>query len=146
MQPLLVDLVQFKIFAAISALLILKMVLLAFSVGTVRTLRRRWSSPEDAKFIGGSTEADPLVERLRRAHLNAIENELPFIGIGLLFVLVGAPVLGIQAYGYTFLVARVVHSVTYVASLQPFRTLSFGLGALCLLGMSTQVLMAAFGG
>jgi uncharacterized MAPEG superfamily protein len=145
MQPLLVDLVQFKIFAAISALLVAKMVLLALSVGTVRTLRKRWSTPEDSRFLGGSTEADPLVERLRRAHHNSLENELPFIAVGLLFVLVGAPIVGIQAYGYTFLAARVAHTVTYLASLQPFRTLSFLLGALCLLGMSTQVLMAAFG-
>lgn len=146
MQPLLIDLVQFKIFAAVSAILILKLVINAFAVGTVRGLRKRWSSPEDAKLIGGSTDHDDLVERLRRIHLNSLENEIPFIAVGLLFVLVGTPVIGIQAYGYTFLAARIIHAGCYLAALQPFRTLAFGVGALCIVGMSVQVLMAAFGG
>lgn len=144
MQPLLIDEVQFRIHAAISALLVLKMVLTAFAIGVARVTHKSWSSPEDAKLLGGSTVPDALVERLRRVHQNALENELAYIAIGLLFVLVGAPIVGIQAYGYTFLGARVVHTLSYAIGVQPFRTLAFVVGSLCLVGMSVQVLMAAF--
>lgn len=145
MQPLLVDQVQFKIFAAVSALLVLKMLLNAFAIGGARGLRRSWTSPEDARLLGGSTEPDEIVERLRRLHLNSLENELPFIAVGLLFVLLGAPTIGIQAYGYTFLAARIIHAGCYIAGLQPFRSIAWGLGVLCLIGMIVQVLMASFG-
>lgn len=144
MTPLLIDHVEFRIHAAICALLVLKLLLHAFAVGGARFVRKSWATNEDAKLLGGSIERDSLVDRLRAAHMNALENELPYIGIGLLFVLVGTPTIGIQAYGYTFLVARVVHSIAYVFGLQPFRTLAFGVGALCLVGMCVQVLMAAF--
>lgn len=144
MQPLLIDEVQFRIHAAICALLVLKLVVLAFAVGSARGARKSWSSTEDVKLLGGSTTPDALVERLRRTHQNAIENELAYMIIGLLFVLVGAPVVGIQAYGYTFLVARVVHSLSQIFQLQPLRTMAFAVGSLCLIGMSVQVLMAAF--
>lgn len=128
MQPLLFDEVQFRIHAAISAILMLKIVLHAFSVGGARVARRAWSSPEDVKLLGGSVTEDALA----------------YIVLGLLFVLVGAPVVGIQAYGYTFLAARVVHSIACGFGLQPFRTLAFAVGSLCLIGMAVQVLMAAF--
>lgn len=145
LQPLLVDQAEFHIYAAVSALLVLWTLALALSTAAVRGLKKSWTSPEDVKLLGGSTEPDALVERIGRAHRNTLENVPLFLVIGLLFVAAGAPVVGIQAYGYTFLIARVLHSVFYLLKLQPFRTLCYVTSVACLVGMSVQVLMHAFG-
>jgi len=63
--------------------------------------------------------------------------------VGLIFVLMGAPAFGAQAYFYTFTGARIVHTIAYVAKLQPWRTVAFALGALCTVGMLVQILIAA---
>lgn len=144
MDPLLVGRTEYRIFAAISAVLVLKMVLTAYGVGLARGRARSWANQEDIKLLGGSTDRDDLVERLRRLHLNSLENEPLFVLIGLLYVVAGAPVVGIQAYGYTFLIARLVHAVAYVAKVGLVRTLAYFVCSLALLGMAIQVFLAAF--
>jgi len=140
-----VDSTAFRVYAAISAALMLKMVLLAFATGGVRGLKSVYPNPEDAKLLKGQQGAeDETVARIKRAHINAIENEVPFVLLGLLYAMLGADPMGMQIYAYTFFVARVLHSLCYIFALQPFRTLSYTVGALCLMGMSVQVLLRAF--
>ena len=76
-------------------------------------------------------------------HRNDLENILPFFTVGLIFVLMGASAFAAQMYFYTFTGARIVHTIAYVAKLQPWRTIAFALGALCTVGMLVQILMAA---
>jgi microsomal prostaglandin-E synthase 1 len=143
-EPLLVDRVEYRIYAALVAVLALKMLATAFAVATARLVGSSWTSPEDTKLLGGTTSPDERVERLRRLHLNSLENEPLFMILGLLYVLAGAPEIGIQAYGYTFVIARIVHAISYAFAVQPFRTLGFVVGALALVGMSVQILLASF--
>ncbi len=140
--------VPFRIFAAVSAALVLKMLALAYLTGAARMQKKRYVNPEDAKALKGETASaeHETVARIIRAHQNAIENEPLFILLGLLWVLMGAETQPLQIYAYTFLGARVLHSVSYVLKLQPWRSLAYGVGSLCLIGMGVQVLMAAFGG
>jgi uncharacterized MAPEG superfamily protein len=141
---MLVDQVEFRVHAAICALLVLKLVINALAIGAVRVYQKSWVQAEDASTFRGEVRLDASVERLRRLHLNSLENELPYMIVGLLFVLVGTPLVGIQAYGYTFLLTRLAHAGFYLGRLQPFRSLAWGVGTLCLIGMSVQVLMASF--
>jgi len=135
----------FRVYAAVSAVLMLKLASLAFATGAVRGLNKKYPNPEDAKLLKGEhADEHDLVARIKRTHANALENELPFVVLGLLYTLLGADPMGMQIYAYTFLIARVLHSICYVFKLQPFRTLSFTIGWLCLVGMSVQVLMRAF--
>lgn len=144
MQPFL-DSTAFRVYAAVSAVLILKMLVLAGSTGATRIASGRYLNPEDARVLRGEQgDETDRVHRIQRAHHNAIENELPFVVLGLLYTLLGADPWGMQVYAYTFLTARVVHSGTYVFAVQPFRTLSWAVGALCLAGMCVQILMRAF--
>lgn len=144
MSPMLVDQVEFRVHAAICAVLALKMVTNALAIGGLRVQRKSWVQDEDARFYKGQVGLDDTIERLRRLHQNSLENELLYMVTGLLFVLVGTPLVGIQAYGYTFLLSRIAHAGFYLGKLQPFRTLSWAVGALCLIGMAAQILMASF--
>ncbi|MDH5492668.1 MAG: MAPEG family protein [Myxococcales bacterium] len=134
----------FRVFAAVSAVLVLKMVGLAYLVGCNRILKRRHTNPEDARFLKGEPGEDEFSARASRAHGNSLENEPLFILLGLLWVFLGAHTEAIQIYAYTFLVARVLHSLFYLLKLQPWRTIAYAISSLCLIGMSVQILMAAF--
>lgn len=135
----------FRVFAAVSAALVLKSLALAYLTGSVRAVKKRFPNPEDAKFFkGDSAEDHELAARVGRAHKNGLENEPLFILLGLLWVLAGADAGAMQIYAYTFFVARVLYSLCYVFQLQPWRSLMYMVSSFCLIGMSVQVLMAAF--
>jgi len=132
-------------YAIVASLVGVHLILLAFWTGTVRARNKKFVNPEDAgAFKGDQAEADhPDVLRVKRAHQNALENAVPFFAIGLLYALSGPSRLGAQAYFFTFLGARVLHSVFYLAQKQPFRTMMFAIGALATIGMAVHVLRVA---
>ena len=134
----------FRVYAAVSAVLIIKMVLLAFATIAFRVKATAFANPEDMPD-GRKAEPDDTVERLRRIHRNDLENILPFVFLGMLYVLVGAPLSGIQIYGYTFLIARFLHSAFYFVKVSKLRSLMFAINGLCLIGMCVQILIKAFG-
>ncbi len=64
---------------------------------------------KDAKV----TLADPDVERIRRNHLNDIENILPFVVIGLFYVGIDpSPVLALWHFRIFFF-SRIFHTIAY---------------------------------
>jgi uncharacterized MAPEG superfamily protein len=144
MQSLMTD-PALKTFALAGTVVALQLVLLALWTGTVRAMRKVWVNPEDAKLNKGEqADADhPDVLRVKRAHQNALENAIPFFAIGLLYALTNPSVGTAQAYFFTFMGARLLHSVFYLWGKQPFRTMMFALGVLCMIGMGVQVLRAA---
>jgi uncharacterized MAPEG superfamily protein len=91
----------------------------------------------------GVQEEHPDVQRMLRLHRNDLENILPFFTVALIFVLIGASAFAAQVYFYTFTGARIVHTITYVAKLQPWRTVAYVVGVACMVGMLVQILMAA---
>ncbi|KAJ9595268.1 hypothetical protein L9F63_027347, partial [Diploptera punctata] len=82
---------------------------------------RTWKfiSPEDTAFGGKVSHDDPDIERVRRGHLNDMENILPFFVIGFLYVFVNpAPFLAVNLYRL-FTAARVVHTIVYTVVVIP---------------------------
>jgi uncharacterized MAPEG superfamily protein len=135
----------FKVFASVCALLIIKLMLLAGATGGARGKNKAWANPEDKKSDDDLVDGkNPAVDRFKRAHQNAVHNILPFAIVGLLYTMMGASGTAMQIYAYTFFVARVLHTLTYLMKLQPWRTISFTVGMLCVIGMATQVIMRAF--
>ncbi len=134
-----------RLFALTSSLLAVHLLLLAAWTGRVRTQHKTYVNPEDAgTFKGKGAESDhPDVERVKRAHSNALENAVPFFVVGLLYALSGPSMLGAQVYFFTFLGARVLHSLFYLAQKQPFRTMMFAIGAFATTGMAVHVIRAA---
>ena len=131
-----------KLYALVSVLTALHVVLLALWTGTLRTRRKAFVNPEDATALKGTqVEADhPDVLRVKRAHQNALENAVPFFAIGLAYALSGPSQTGAQAYFFTFLGARVLHSLFYLFGKQPFRTLVFAVGVAAMIGMAVHVI------
>jgi uncharacterized MAPEG superfamily protein len=135
----------FRIYTLCATILALHMIALAGWTGTVRALRKQYVNPEDAKLNKASeAEADhPDVARVKRAHQNAIENAIPFFVVGALYAASGPSHTGAVAYFGTFTAMRLLHSVFYLWGKQPFRTMSFAIGVLAVIGMAVHVLRAA---
>lgn len=141
----LLDDPAFRTYALTSSILGVHMVTLALWTSTVRVLRKQWVNPEDAKLSKGEKVdvEHPDVARVKRAHANAIENAIPFFVVAGLYISSNPPASGVAVYLWTFVAARLLHTVFYLWGRQPFRTLSFAVGVLAILGMALHVIRHA---
>lgn len=76
--------------------------------------------------------------RYRRAHRNALENTPVFMTTALVLTLMGVSGTVAAALFYGYAALRIVHSVSYVKGIQPFRTISF------VLALILQVVVLGF--
>ena len=126
------------------ATLIAILYFLAFDTARTRGARQVVVNHEDAG--GGQRLADsehPDVLRLQRAHLNSLENAVPFFAIGLLYTATAPGVTLTRVLFGVFVATRVLHAVFYVGARQPWRTLSFVTCSLVNLFMTEEVARAA---
>ncbi|XP_073175155.1 microsomal glutathione S-transferase 1 isoform X2 [Lepidochelys kempii] len=108
---------------------------------------RAFSNPEDTATFGKGENAkkflrtDPDVERVRRGHLNDLENIVPFIGIGLLYALSGPALSTALLHFRIFVGARIFHTIAYLTPLpQPCRGLSWAAGYAVTISMAYRLL------
>lgn len=130
-----------------STLLVLKMFALAVATANARRKSQVVVNPEDTKVNPGShaePQEAPATLRAKRAHLNDLENIPAFLALATLFTLAGASTTAGWIYFGTYFVARLLHSVCYLNMLQPWRTASFFLGQLTMVGVAVQLLIKAF--
>ena len=137
----------FATYATCVSILGVKMMFSAFYTGTRRQASQGYINPEDATAFGkaGATAADreaPAVAHGLRIQRNDLENIPLFFAVGLVFVLSGASAFSAAAYFWTFTAARIAHTFFYMNHLQPFRALSFLVGAAATLGMIVRILSA----
>ena len=132
------------VFAVCAAILVLKMMLVGHYTAMVRIRRKTYLNPEDAKQFSRIDETvtneHPDVERGLRAHRNDLESTLPFLAVGLIYVLMGASSGLATALFVAFTVFRCLFSVFYLKGLQPWRSLSFTVSELCLAVMLIQII------
>lgn len=120
-------------------ILCLNITLLWFASGGSRVKTKTTPNPEDAKTVSKGAEVvpenPPEVARVLRAHTNALVNIVPFLFVAQVYV--GAGASGTMAWAFfgTFTVARILHSICYLGGIQPWRTASFGVGALATISM-----------
>ncbi|XP_061921659.1 microsomal glutathione S-transferase 1-like [Entelurus aequoreus] len=101
----------------------------------------RRSAEEKKKML----RTDPEVERVRRCHLNDLENVVPFVLVGLFYALSGPELSSALLHFRIFAGARIFHTFSYLGHLpQPCRALSFFLGLLVSLSMAYEVLSNVF--
>ena len=109
--------------------------------GVQRSKTKTALNQEDAARFGAVlVQSDPApVARILRAYQNAQASALPFLFLGLVFVLAGGgPTLATVLFG-VFTVARLAHTVAYLKELQPWRTAFFLIGALCIAGLMLSI-------
>nr|ACO11433.1 Prostaglandin E synthase [Caligus rogercresseyi] len=111
---------------------ILKMIIMSPLTGRIRIKKKIFANAEDAKWFDGKIKmSDPDVERVRRAHLNDIENVIPFLLIAPMYLSTEpCSVLAVNAFRiFTF--GRYMHTITYLHEMQPWRAMVFTLNILC---------------
>ncbi|XP_035664178.1 microsomal glutathione S-transferase 1-like [Branchiostoma floridae] len=139
----------FAAYATHACLVILKMFVVARYTSFIRCRVGVFTNPEDSKTFNKFFDTNakfrldnPDVERVRRLHLNDLENIPAFLAVGLLYVLTGPSPRVALWHFRVFTAARCLHTVSYLAGAQPWRTLFFNAGMISTLSMVVQVLMA----
>ena len=146
MTPFL-DLPAFQPLVLFSVLLVLKMGAVAVVTANTRRKSLVVVNPEDAKLNPGThAEAQdaPQTLRVKRAHLNDVENIPGFMVLATLFTLAGGSSTAGWAYFGTYFAARTLHTICYLNALQPWRTGMFFVGQIVQLALMVQLLMSAF--
>ncbi len=138
---------RFKLYALCCVILSCQMLVLGAMTAAKRANRKGYLNPEDvkvsfkdARLVEGAEHPD--VARVIRAHRNMSESLPLFFALGLICVLAGVSPLGATICFGAFTGARILHSIVYIKELQPFRTMSFAIGTIALLGMMAQIVLA----
>jgi uncharacterized MAPEG superfamily protein len=134
--------VDMAVFASCVVLLFVKMFALSCYQGYARIRFAAFTNPEDAAVFKRAAMANelPPVERGARAWRNDLENIPTFFALGGLAIALDSPAITSAWLCGVFTAARVMHSLTYLAGVQPWRTLSYGVGVLCLMGLAVRVM------
>jgi uncharacterized membrane protein YecN with MAPEG domain len=82
----------------------------------------------------------PEVAHALRIQRNDVESIPLFFAIGLLYVLTGASPFWASVYCWTFTLARLAHTYCYTRHVQPWRAVSFVVGATATALMALRVL------
>ncbi|XP_047227952.1 prostaglandin E synthase [Girardinichthys multiradiatus] len=135
----------FSCFVFYAVLLVIKMYTIAVITGQLRLRKKAFANPEDALRHGGLQfyREDPYVERCRRAHLNDLENILPFLFLGAIYSLTGPSLTVARLHFLVFFLARVLHSLAYLLALRaPTRSLAYTTAQIPCVSMAVQILMS----
>src|SRR6266851_6962769 len=121
-----------QIYTLTAIVLALKMSAVSVVQGVARTSAGIFVNPEDAKTFGAKHAAEdaPAVLRASRAWRNDLENIPLFLILGWIYVAAGLSSSKFLAYCAIFVVARIAHTICYINSIQPVRTISYTAGAL----------------
>ena len=130
----------FASYAFYAAVVILKMFLLAPLTTLQRFANKAFSNPEDqgrSKVLSHDS-----VERVRRNHLNDVENIPAFLALGLLYVAISPSPSTALWHFRVFAIARILHTISYQFKLQPHRLITFLVSILVSISMAVQIIAA----
>lgn len=92
----------------------------------MKTLFQAYDNPEDAAKLGVEPREHPDVQRVKRAHMNDLENIIPMIIIGFFFVLSDPEEISSLILFRVAGVARILHSIFHAAyPVGPIRSISY---------------------
>ncbi|XP_046968684.1 uncharacterized protein LOC124536233 [Vanessa cardui] len=127
-----------------SAILALKLISLSALTGLTRMTRGIYANPEDAKILRGKVKFDdPTVERIRRAHLDDLENIPAFWILGALYVTTGPATAWATLLFRVYTVSRIIHTIVYavVPLPQPARSIAYIIPNVIMWYMGIQVVL-----
>ncbi|KAI8771369.1 death-associated inhibitor of apoptosis 1 [Biomphalaria glabrata] len=140
----------FQIFLGHCALVLLKtslmsiVTVLVFYASTPQKKVLKIKSDKDHEEKSQTITEYSQVERVRRCHRNDLENVLPFVLLGLMYVATN-PDLTTAAFIFrTFTISRFIHTIVYLLTLpQPLRAIAFVVGFLINIYMTWYIITAA---
>jgi uncharacterized MAPEG superfamily protein len=136
---------EYQFYSLITVILFFKMLANSVVQGRARTGAKVFVTPEDARFFGATAPAAdelPLVKRAAACWRNDLENIPIFLFLALIYVTLGCWPQGAFIYFTIFVIARILHTVTYLRGMQPARTIVYTLGLLVCVIMSIHILIA----
>lgn len=142
----------FRTYAIAASLMILKAIAMSWlTVLCMMQVKGGFRAPEDLRKTLLNPAPDPsqlapneAVERVRRIHLNDLENLPFFLVAGFLFILTGPSLLVAQVLLYGYVVSRLLHFAAYfTAQTHDMRATLWTVGSLILIGMTVWTLYAA---
>jgi len=138
----------FAHYAFYGTVVLTKMMAMSLLTATKRLSKGIFANPEDLPLGVQKPKSvslnDERVERVRRNHLNDVENIPAFLLLGLLYVTTAPSVTAALWHFRVFTAARLLHTVAYQLPLpQPTRALTFGAGLAVCVSMAYQVLVAS---
>ncbi len=131
------------IYAVTAVVLCVNLIIIWAYSGAVRAKTKLAINPEDAEqFKTTLKDLDPPeVARVLRAHANANASIIPFLVLGLVYVLIGGTPGTAKIIFGIFTVGRILHSIAYLAGKQPWRTIFFGIASLALGALIVVIIM-----
>uniref|UniRef100_A0A1B6JYG5 Microsomal glutathione S-transferase 1 n=1 Tax=Homalodisca liturata TaxID=320908 RepID=A0A1B6JYG5_9HEMI len=133
----------FQTYLFYSSVLAVKMIAMSYLTAKIRFQKLVFASPEDITFNPKKAKVkydDPDVERIRRAHLNDLENIPLFLIVALVYVMSDPNPWIANNIFRIFTLARIFHTVVYAVFPlpQPSRSLTFFVGNLATVYMTIQ--------
>ena len=144
----------FATYAVAATLMILKAVCMSWlTVVRMMSAQGGFRSPEDLRKTPLNPAPDPKqlepderVERIRRIHLNDLENLPFFLVAGFLYMLTQPTLWLAQLLLYGYVVSRLLHFAAYLtACSHDMRAALWTVGSLILIFMTARTLFAALG-
>lgn len=120
-----------KVFGFWSSVLVLKMLAMSMLTARQRFRKKVFANPDDASKVQKAKVAydDPDIERVRRSHLNDLENVLPWFIITYIWLTTGPSVWLATTLIKAFVISRITHTLVYaIYPQQPARALAFFAG------------------
>jgi len=130
-----------SVYAICVVALFLKMFAVSCYQGIFRMRFRAFTNIEDAAVFNRVVREKELaqVTRAARAWANDLESIPAFFALGGLAVAMSAHASTTVLLSVVFTVARVLHTQAYLKGVQPWRTVFYGVGILCLLGFCVMI-------
>jgi len=131
----------FASYAFYATVVLLKLLAMGPLTATKRIANKAFANAEDARGRGVVKTSDE-VERVRRNHLNDLENIPAFLFLGLLYVATQPNLTTALWHFRVFVLSRVLHTIVYqLAVPQPARAIAFGVGFFTCVSLAVQVLL-----
>ncbi|XP_002126072.2 microsomal glutathione S-transferase 1-like [Ciona intestinalis] len=138
-------------FAWYTVIVVLKMMIMSIICVMHRIRNKAFVNEEDTKAFGSSvkgklaTVTNAAVERVRRCHLNDIENIIPFVIIGFAYILTDPAVETAIFHFQLFTGSRIAHTFCYLIPIpQPSRFVFCMSGYMATLSMAFRTLAALY--
>ncbi|CAG9764983.1 unnamed protein product [Ceutorhynchus assimilis] len=119
----------FQIYFFYVAVLSLKMLIMSVLTAFQRIINKAFCSPEDAVHLKVKVKSHEDVERVRRAHLNDLENIPVFFALCFAYLTTNPSVFLASSLIRVFTACRFIHTIVYAVVVipQPARALSWGI-------------------
>ncbi|XP_077987080.1 microsomal glutathione S-transferase 1-like [Glandiceps talaboti] len=134
----------FKSYLACGTITVLKMLLVGPMTSYQRRKNMAWVNPEDARARGKEPKANDDVERVKRCHLNDLENIPAFLALGAMYLATDPSTTTAIWHFRIFAIARILHTISYMNEKRRARGLCYVVNTIVNVSMAVQILSAVF--